>query len=336
MEVRLPSPFDAGLKVLVLAGSDPVTRRKARRRERRIERGEREVPLQDKAFSTLRGRLVIEHVLDWLAEAGLREIWVLAPPVQLARIPERYAIRPIPQHAGARIFANLSLACSALAPAPGEPVLVVFGDHPLNTSRALADFLRRCGALLGSADFFHALALRSSYTAFDRWFRRTSMHLREMSGRASGLNLAVPSRLHRLAVIDEMYEVRKLERMDSLVGLLWRLVRWLGTRSAPALADALVVFLAKECEKRGRGGRAAPAFGLFERLLARTVPAARLERYAARVLQAERGVRLIPVAHGGLAIDVDFAEELATLERSWDELAALCRLQDAALEHPAP
>jgi hypothetical protein len=56
---------------------------------------------------------------------------------------------------------------------------------------------------------------------------------------------------------------------------------------------------------------------------------ARLESYAARLFDAERGVRVAPLAHGGTALDVDFAEELAIIEENWEDMVELTRQQDA-------
>jgi len=329
MSPTLPA-FARDLKVLVLAGTDRVSRRR-----RPPEGGEREIPLRDKAFLELRGRLVIEYVLDWLAAAGLSRTWVLAAPEQLDRIPGRHRFERIEQPPVSSIFVNLSRAHAALAPAPDEPVLVVFGDHPLNTVAALRSFLTQCEAVIDDLDFAHAFSLRSAYAEYAPYFRRTAFHTREMSGRATGINLAVPSRLHRLPVLDEMYGVRKQERFGSFLLLLSRLVSWLGPRSPRALLDALVMQLAKEAEKRAgtehRGGRIAAR---VEGWLRRRVPVSRLEGYARRVLQAERSVRLFPVAHGGIAIDVDFAEELRTLDAHWERIEAITSAQDARLTAP--
>lgn len=329
MFAPLPPPFSADLKVLVLAGSNPVSKRRERLRKRRHERGEREVQLQNKAFLTLRGRLVIEYVLDCLHSCGLRHVWVLATEEALQRIPDRYRFTPILQRPGATVFVNVSAAHAEIRPGPDEPVLVLFGDHPVNTPGALIAFLTRCAEHLDSADFFHGFALTEAYERYAAWFRRNSVNLREMSGRATGMNLAIPSRLHRLRVLDELYAVRKQERFGSFVELLRRLVGWLGWRSLSALADSLVLWLAKEAEKRTHleGGRARVARTLL-RTLRRLVPASRIETYAARILQAERGVRLIPLAYGGAAIDVDFAEELQILESHWQSIRAVAASED--------
>jgi molybdopterin-guanine dinucleotide biosynthesis protein A len=321
---ELPSPFGSDLKVLVLAGTDRVPRK------RRVpEGGGREVPLRDKAFLPLRGRLVIEYVLDWLAAAGLEKIWVLAAPERLEQIPSRHRFEAIRQPGLSSIFVNLSLAHARIAPEPDEPVLVVFGDHPLNTPAALHDFLRQCATGLDRLDFAHAFPLREAYAEYAPHFVRTSVHLREMCGRASGINLAVPSRLHRLRVLDEMYGVRKLERLGSFFGLLLNTIRWLGPRSPHALVDAVTVYLAKECEKRARRGSNLAA--ALESRLQRAVPADRVLGYAARVLGAEREVRLVPIEHGGIAIDVDFAEELEIIEARWEQLVAVADAQDGAI-----
>jgi CTP:molybdopterin cytidylyltransferase MocA len=313
------------LKVLVLAGSDtsePPERRRAGP----------EVPLADKAFLSLGGRLVVEHALDLVAALGLTRVWVLAPEPLLGRIPPRHRFTAIPQPPGARFLDNLRSGAAAMAPARDEPLLIVFGDHPLVGTHALRTFLAKCGDALESADFFHALALEAPYREFGAWFNRTCVHLREMSGRASAFSLIVPSRVHRLATLGELYDVRKLERVTSLVGLIWRLLRWMGASAPRAVLDALLVYAAKEFEKAGRGaGRRAGWARRMQARLTASVPIGRLEGYAARVLGAERGVRIVPVAHGGIAIDVDFAEELAALEANWEVLEGISRRQDAAL-----
>jgi hypothetical protein len=326
---RPPSPgaILPDLKVLVLAGSDTDSAS-----VQEPPGGDREVPLAGKAFLRLHGQLVIEYVLDVLRDSGLTQVWVLAPDRHLAQIPGRHRFTPVSQQPGARFFANMSAGLAAMGLRAGEPALLAFGDHPLTSAAALHHFLLRCAGELDQADFFHALALQSQYREFAPWFTRTSVHMREMSGRASGFTLAIPSRLRRLNALGELYGVRKLERVGSLFGLLLQLTRTLGADAPSAVLDGLLLYLAKEMEKAGRGsGAGAPIARRLELWLAARVPLRRLERYAIRVLGAERGVRLVPLAHGGTAIDVDFAKELRMLEDHWDELRQISARQDAAL-----
>jgi hypothetical protein len=324
---KLPPPFTSELKVLVLAGSNELP--SPEEVELRARRG-RETPLEGKAFLSLRGRLVIEYVLDWIRAAGLERVWVLGPAECLSLIPARYVFTRIEQTPGASLATNLEQAKQAMQPADDEPTLVVFGDHPLITARALHDFLAFCGAHLDHADFFHGMALTESYAAFSPYFRRTSVWTREESGRATGLNLVVPSRVHRVPAADHIYSVRKLERLGRFFSMLAREIILLGSLAPHAVLDSVRMYIAKDFEKGIRkGGR----FGRFcERrveALRRRVPIARLESYAARLFAAERGVRVAPLAHGGTAIDVDFAEELAIIEEHWDDLVELTLRQDA-------
>jgi molybdopterin-guanine dinucleotide biosynthesis protein A len=317
--MSLPRPFDSDLKVLVLAGGE-------------AHRSVRGGVLAGKAFLKLRGRLVIEYVLDVLRECGLGRPWVVAEEQHLALIPARHAFIPVAQPAGGGFFDNLLAGHEAVSPAAGEPLLIVFGDHPLNSRVALELFLGRCADGLDQADFFHALALEDPYREYWPWFRRTSVHMREMSGRASGLTLVVPARLHGVAKLQALYEVRKLERPGAFLHLLVHLMRWLGRDAPGSVSASLLMYLAKEFEKAGRV--AWPGAGIARRLearLAAALPVARMQRYAARVLGAERGVRFIPIAHGGLAIDVDYADELAVLEKQWDAIAAIAARQDEQL-----
>jgi CTP:molybdopterin cytidylyltransferase MocA len=327
--MTLPPPFGADLKVLVLAGSGPVPRRRPA--------GTRESPLADKAFLPLRGRLIVEYGLEMLRDCGLRRVWLLAPEQELSRVPRGHDFTPVLQQPGAGFFANLSAASTALEPRPGEPVLVIFGDHPFLTPSALHAFLTGCSEQLEDADLLHALALQAQYREYAAWFGRTSVHMREMCGRASGLSLVTPSRLRRLHALGQVYDVRKLEQLESMVRLMLRLPRWLGRDCPRGLLDAVLVYLAKEMEKAGRGSSGlAMSARRLEAWLGARVPVRRLERYAARVLGAERGVRVVPVAHGGIAIDADFADELATLERHWDAIQEINARQDASLVHPGP
>jgi len=312
---------------LILAGSNELP--SPREVEIRARRG-KETPLEGKAFLRLHGRLVIEYVLDWLQETGLEQIWVLAPAECLAMIPEGYAFTPIEQTPGASLATNLQEAKEVLAPAEGEPTLVVFGDHPLTTSRALYDFLSFCGARLHEADFFHGMATTDAYAAYSKYFRRTSVWMREASGRATGLNLVVSSRVHRVPAADHIYSVRKLERLGRFFSMLAREIYLLRGLAPHAVLDSVRMYIAKDFEKGiRRGGR----FGRFCQrrvdALRRRVPMARLESYAARLFGAERGVRVAPLDHGGTAIDVDFAEELALIEENWDDMVEITRQQDA-------
>lgn len=330
LPTAVPEPLGPDLKTLVLAGADSRSSRPPA-----VSRGRRERPLEAKAFQLLQGQLVIEYVLDLLRECGLRRIWVLAPGSDLERIPRRHEFTAIAQEPGAGLFTNLIAGAAAMNPAAGEPVLVMFGDHPVKAPRAFQAFLASCAAQLEDADFFHGFALQGSYREYEKWFARTSVHMREMCGRASGFNLAVPSRLHGLGVLNELYGVRKLEQHAAMFGLLRHLVRWTGSSAPRAVLDAITVYLAKEFEKLGRGhGRRATAARSIERWLAARVPGERLRRHAARVLGAERGVRLIPLPHGGIALDVDFAEELAALQENWTAIQEISLRQDLAIHLP--
>lgn len=327
----LPPPFGPDLRVLVLAGSHPTPSIDP---EAPLER---ERPLADKAFQPLRGRLVVEYVLDLLRACGLTRVWVLAPGHLLARIPARYPFTPVAQVPGASFWANLLAGAAAMHPGEGEPVLVVFGDHPIMSPAALHAFLAACASRLDEADLFHALALQRSYREYASWFTGTSVHAREMAGRATGLSLAVPSRLHGLPAMDRLYGVRKLERFSSRISLMFHLARWLGRDAPRGLLDTVLLSAATEMEKAARSARIHAGLARhLEGWLSARVPMRRLERYAKRVLAAERGVRLIPMAHGALAIDVDFASDLRALEAHWDEIVAVAERQDRAIAGAAP
>ena len=66
--MALPPPFNPQLKVLVLAGANTVP---VGDLDEASHEAVGEIPLEAKSFLHLRGRLVIEYVLDWLHEAGL-------------------------------------------------------------------------------------------------------------------------------------------------------------------------------------------------------------------------------------------------------------------------
>ena len=323
----LPPPFTPDLNVLVLAGSDSVS---ASGTAAAVD-GSEEVPLEAKSFLRLRGRLVVEYVLDWLHDAGLRRIWVCGPPEYVAKIPVQHEFRPLPQRPGASLATNLRDAKEAIELAPGEPALLVFGDHPLTTATALCDFLSFCAPRLGEADLFHALALRESYAEYSPYFRRNSVSMREASGRVTGLNLLIPDRIHGITAADQVYSVRKLERFGRFVSLTGRALYLLGASAPHAILDAALLYTAKEFEKLshrpGRTGRVGKS-GMD--WLSRRVRLARVEKYAGKLFGTERGVRIVPLPHGGTAIDVDFAEELTILEEHWDQLTGIALRQDEA------
>jgi hypothetical protein len=326
--MALPLPFGPELKVLVLAGANQVPAGDLDEASHRVGV---ETPLEAKSFLHLRGRLVIEYVLEWIAGAGLRRVWVLAPPQCLAAIPATHDFVPLAQRQGASLAQNLRAAKEAIPLQPGEPALVVFGDHPLTTVRALEDFLAFCGPRLEQADLFHGLALREAYAAYAPYFRRTSMLMREFQGRATGLNLMVPDRIHGIPAADHVYSVRKLERFGRFVSLVGRALFLLGASAPGAILDSARLYAAKECEKLARrSGRRRIIGERGMRWLQRQVSITRVERYAAKLFGTERGVRVVPLAHGGTAIDVDFAEELAVLDENWEALTAIARRQDDA------
>ena len=207
----------------------------------------------------------------------------------------------------------------------------MFGDHPLTTATALEDFLRFCAPRLDEADIFHGLALRDAYLEYSPHFERTSVLMREAPGRATGLNLLIPDRIHGIPAADHVYSVRKLERFGRFISLLGRTLYLLGKSAPAAMFDAARLYAAKELEKMSRQPGRRGAFGRRGmRRMQRMVSMQSVEGYAAKLFGADRGVRIVPLAHGGAAIDVDFADELALLEDNWDELQAISRRQDEA------
>lgn len=326
--MALPPPFSAQLKVLILAGANLVPSGDLDEASHLVNG---DTPLEAKSFVHLRGRLVIEYVLDWLQEAGLTQLWVLAPERCLAEIPDRYEVHPIPQRPGASLAHNLQHAKEVVPLAADEPALVVFGDHPLTTATALEDFLRFCAPRLDEADIFHGLALREAYLEYSPHFDRTSVLMREAPGRATGLNLLIPDRIHGIPAADHVYSVRKLERFGRFLSLMGRTLYLLGSSAPAAMRDAALLYAAKELEKMSRHpGRRGAVGRRGMRRLQRTVGVENVERYATKLFGAERGVRIVPLAHGGAAIDVDFADELGILEDNWTELCEVSRRQDEA------
>jgi hypothetical protein len=326
--MTLPPPFNKDLKVLVLAGANQVP---AGNLYDASHHTDGETPLEAKSFLRLRGRLIIEYVLDWILEAGLRRIWVLAPEQCLATIPAEYEFEPLPQRPGASLSNNLLQGKEQVPLEQAEPALVVFGDHPLTTPDALEDFLSFCGPRLHEADLFHGLALRGSYLEYSRYFQRTSMLMREAAGRATGLNLMIPDRIDGILAADHVYSVRKLERFGRFISLLGRTLYLLGSSAPGAMLDAARLYAAKEFEKMSRhpGSRGVIGRHGMHRMR-RQVKLAQVEKYATKLFGAQNGVRLVPLAHGGTAIDVDFVEELDVLEKHWDALKMIARRQDQA------
>ena len=285
--MELPPPFGSDLKVLVLAGSDPASPR------RRSDPGS---PLSDKAFLRLRGRLVIEYVLDLLRERGFERVWVLASARHLALIPREY-----------RLHAHHAAAGRELLREP------VGGDERAGSGRGRTDSgrLRRSSAADAERAARLSCALRRTARACGlvscagadgagpgvRRVVRANVraHARDVRTCDWLHSRASPSRLRGLNVLGELYEVRKLERFDSLLACCSS-CRGCWDRNAPrALVDAVLVFLAKEMEKAGRGSSGvARAARSLESWFSARVPVRRLERYAARVLGAERGMRVIP------------------------------------------
>ncbi len=326
--MALPSPFSEDLKVFVLAGANRVPDGDLDDVSHHLAG---ETPLEAKAFLHLRGRLVIEYVLDWILAAGLRRIWVLAPEQCLAAIPATYEFEPLPQRPGASLGDNLRHGREQVPLERDEPVLVVFGDHPLTTSTALEDFVRFCGPRLHEADLFHGIALRESYLEYSEHFQRTSVLMRGMAGRVTGLNLMIPDRIDGFPAADHVYSVRKLERFGRFASLLGRTLYLLGSSAPGAMLAAASLYAAKEFEKMSRHPDLRGAIGRRGmHLLERQVKVARIEKYAAKLFGTQRGVRLVPLAHGGTAIDVDYVDELDILEKHWDELRAIAQRQDEA------
>jgi hypothetical protein len=157
------------------------------------------------------------------------------------------------------------------------------------------------------------------------------MLMREAAGRATGLNLMIPDRLHGIPAADHVYSVRKLERFGRFISLLGRTLYLLGSSAPGAMLDAARLYAAKEFEKLSRRPGSPGIIGKhgMDRLR-RQVKLSRVEKYASKLFEAQNGVRIVPLAHGGTAIDVDFAEELNVLEKHWDDLKMIARRQDRA------
>ena len=157
------------------------------------------------------------------------------------------------------------------------------------------------------------------------------MLMREAAGRATGLNLMIPDRIAGIPAADHVYSVRKLERFGRFISLLGRTLYLLGNSAPGAMLDAARLYAAKEFEKLSRhpGSRGAIGKHGMHRLR-RQVKLSQVEKYATKLFGARNGVRLVPLAHGGTAIDVDFAEELDVLEKHWDDLKMIAQRQDRA------
>jgi hypothetical protein len=155
--------------------------------------------------------------------------------------------------------------------------------------------------------------------------------MREMAGRVTGLNLMIADRLDGFPAADHVYSVRKLEHFGRFASLLGRTLYLLSSSAPGAMFAAANLYAAKEFEKMSRhpGSRGVIGRHGMHRMR-RQVKLAQVEKYATKLFGAQNGVRLVPLAHGGTAIDVDFVEELDVLEKHWDALKMIARRQDQA------
>lgn len=187
-----------------------------------------------KALAQLAGRPLVDYVIDALAGAGVRPIWVAT---SIAAAEEMHAMA----NGRAQVLATaephftdtLLLGLTAAAKAPA--VLLCTGDLPLLTPEAISDFVERARAT-GADVVYSAVSIDDLKPPYQGAVRVT-VKLRE--GRLSGGNivLARPEALrHAIEIIQRAFAGRKSPlALARIFGLMFILRYATGTPNIPLL-----------------------------------------------------------------------------------------------------
>lgn len=287
---------------------------------------------KNKNFLPLRGRPVVQYVLDTLAETSLRRIFLVTDPERASELdlPDGTVVLP----ASRRQWDNISQGVQAGRPWRREDrLLLVFGDTPLLRPAEIEDFLERCGR--NDAVVHHGVVPQSAVDPFVAYFPEGERNRRpfaagEFWARPGALTLLQPARLdlERMArPLDMFMAGRKqnppggpLPRLKARGRFFVTCIRLLGPGG--------IVMALKFVAAHFLQGVGLPRLAdIVRRRLPLSVP----ERAVERILGCP--VRLLPCPFGAASLDVDDEESLAVLEVRWEELN---RLADAEMDARLP
>ncbi len=167
------------------------------------------------AMITIGRKAMIEYVIDALRSSVRIDRIVVVGPPDLPYFCSRKDIRVVP--AEGNLMENLARGVENL---PGaERVLLATCDIPLITTRAIEDFLDRCGDR--SADIYYPVVPREVVeTSFNRT-RRTYVTFKEGDFTGGNLFLVAPGAVHRcMSKGQQLVDARKSPiRLSRLMGI---------------------------------------------------------------------------------------------------------------------
>jgi CTP:molybdopterin cytidylyltransferase MocA len=280
---------------------------------------------QNKCYWPIRGRPVVQRLLDVLREREIPRLFLLTEA-------ERTTMLDLPP--GTEVLAssrrqsqNLVKAREALREAtPDGHALVLFGDTPLLCHECLDDFLARCAR--DPADLIHGLVPYAFTEPFMRFYphrgtRRRPFATREFWARLGALTLVRPTRvdtLYAVPRIERFMGARKQDPGESYLAhamararMLVAMFRFLGVRG---LWIGAVAALAYSFRFHG--------FPHGAETLRELVTLADYGRETGRILRCQ--ARYIPCPFGGASLDVDTEDDLNSFEEHWDEMERVARV----------
>lgn len=307
---QLPS-FSQPLDAIVLAGThrDPT----------------RMIQGQNKAFLSIDGRPLLQHVIDALLGAqSISEVFAVGPVEKMNNV-----LKSLPEHVHlvcqegnvlTNCWAGIHASEKQRNTDGGErdrmrPFLIISSDLPLISSASLDDFVARCavddqasdeayGLMIGLADEAGLAAFR------ENGFVRPFVHLDFARIRLANIYVARPWQLTHQEFLQTGFGFRKVFQWRNIVGLTLSFLSQQGGWQAAWMTLRLQATLMASL----KGGR------LYRRLR-RWNTREKLEARTSKVLGGQ--VRLVVSPFGGLSLDVDDEDDFRMLTERYQEWIAI-------------
>lgn len=269
-------------------------------------------------FIPVNGRSSLERTVDTLDSLGIKDRHITTNP------DYHEAAKAIDPSAAVYPCSADSFIESAFFIRDNIPVgddeycLVVFGDTPFTTSRAVSGFLDICSD--HDADLYHAIVPKESLDFFNEVFpRKRYVPTRDLHFRVSNLTYGKPHSLD-YGNLQSAAEVKAQKKFLNRLKGLYSSLR-IGKHSI--IRPLLNLTLAYEFEKNGRP--------LLSKVFRDNVPLSRVEDAVSAFFGAE--VRLPALPYAEITFDIDDeAQELDWLVQNEEEISKLISLEHEFLD----
>lgn len=276
---------------------------------------------QNKCLFPIKGKPVIEYMLDVFYDIGSKNIYMVGDKKELKRKLGSDNLNYID------CCGNLSTKVSRLLNdfsfSSEEPILVVSGDTPLFNKKLLHYFIGKCD--LDKADFFHPLVPRENIEYFNKYFKRGYISTRDIDLRVNCMNFLKPAKCD-FRYIQDITDNRKIDPNDKDFGncsnpknLLMTALRALGFAG-----------LLKVAVMRSTLMLSYTKYNNLFRFMKQSIVIDDLEKYCGKIFKTKANAIISPYAEGTL--DIDSEGDADVYRNKMNELENLVRKEHEMIE----